>query len=632
MAIEQAINAAAALCRRWGWKRCAVVAVGWNGKPDLNTGNSLSDIERTIFVDRDPVPGSKTNVPQIVQGTIPIPARLDSVILVGGRDALSVGLLVKILKRRTRYVVAWLGKDWTAVRTSDLLAVRVALAIERRLAQRFGGNAGPYAARLFMAAWRVFICIRVAAERLRGSSARAIRRDFSALKRCERLFLGQFGSGRDCGVSIFRRLLECAPPPGEDPAAGEIVIASPDLSHGGAQRQIVNTALGLKASGVDNLTVVVKHLSDIPRGDFFVSDLQKHGIEVARYRPALSTDTHWQSLQDRKFREVYCQIDQCLAGFPPEFVKGVGAYFFEFCQRKTRVVHAWLDSCNAEAGIAAVLAGAERIILSARNLNPSRLSYEDPDIIRAAYIALLELPQVLLVANSAAGANDYAEWLGISADRIRIVRNGFDMSVVPNKYAPAANEARRAGSQKQPLVTGVFRLAPEKRPVLWLQAAAIIRERFAETRFLLVGDGELHDEVENWIVKLNLRPSLEWRPPSPNVFELLAASYVLLLTSVFEGTPNIILEAQALGIPVVATEAGGTREAFDPGRSGLLVENPEASSIAAAVLELLGDPQKRTSYGSAGPAFVENRFGNDRMRNETLELYGLPTGQGKEPG
>ena len=102
---------------------------------------------------------------------------------------------------------------------------------------------------------------------------------------------------------------------------------------------------------------------------------------------------------------------------------------------------------------------------------------------------------------------------------------------------------------------------------------------------------------------------------------VLATSDVVLLTSAIEGTPNVLIEAQAAGIPVVATGRGGVAEALLPGVSGLHLPGAGAPALADAVLALLGDESRRRRMGAAGAAFVQSRFGLERMLDETLLLY-----------
>ena len=103
---------------------------------------------------------------------------------------------------------------------------------------------------------------------------------------------------------------------------------------------------------------------------------------------------------------------------------------------------------------------------------------------------------------------------------------------------------------------------------------------------------------------------------------------VFLLTSEFEGTPNVVLEAQWLGLPIVATDAGGTCESFDCNISGLLATNPVPEEIALLIGEYLDSETKRIQAGIHGPQFVARVFGVQRMIQETIELYGLNVTQG----
>jgi len=109
-----------------------------------------------------------------------------------------------------------------------------------------------------------------------------------------------------------------------------------------------------------------------------------------------------------------------------------------------------------------------------------------------------------------------------------------------------------------------------------------------------------------------------------NVETGLSLLDVFLLTSAFEGTPNVILEASCLGVPVVATDAGGTREAIEQDVTGQVVSAAHPAEIARCVIAVLADTHLTSRVKIEGPAFVEKRFGLRRMVLETLTLYGLP--------
>jgi glycosyltransferase involved in cell wall biosynthesis len=96
---------------------------------------------------------------------------------------------------------------------------------------------------------------------------------------------------------------------------------------------------------------------------------------------------------------------------------------------------------------------------------------------------------------------------------------------------------------------------------------------------------------------------------------------VFLMTSRFEGTPNVLIEAQAAGVPAVAPNVGGTSETLLDGITGLVVGNRRASNLSSAVLQILDDPGWRGRAAIHGPAFVSKRFGHQRMIDETIAAY-----------
>ena len=105
-------------------------------------------------------------------------------------------------------------------------------------------------------------------------------------------------------------------------------------------------------------------------------------------------------------------------------------------------------------------------------------------------------------------------------------------------------------------------------------------------------------------------------------FSALSAMDAVLLTSRWEGTSNVALEAQGCGVPVIATRAGGSAEAIAHGETGWIVDTSDASTIAERVVATLDDGAVRHRLRTAGPRFIAERFGLERMIDETLRIYG----------
>jgi glycosyltransferase involved in cell wall biosynthesis len=101
----------------------------------------------------------------------------------------------------------------------------------------------------------------------------------------------------------------------------------------------------------------------------------------------------------------------------------------------------------------------------------------------------------------------------------------------------------------------------------------------------------------------------------------------MLLCSRVEGLPNVLVEAQALGCPVVATDAGGTRETIEPGVTGFLRPIGDVAGLSDDLLRLLGDGAMRAAMSARARGFARERFPLERMVRETHALYGVGDGR-----
>jgi glycosyltransferase involved in cell wall biosynthesis len=171
------------------------------------------------------------------------------------------------------------------------------------------------------------------------------------------------------------------------------------------------------------------------------------------------------------------------------------------------------------------------------------------------------------------------------------------------------------------LVGSVARLAPQKGQRILLDAVPLVLRRHPDARFVLVGDGELRDELEHQAHRLGIADSVLFTGARTDVPELLASFSVFALPSYFEGLCLAVLEAQAAGVPVVATPVGGVRETVVPGETGMRCDPGDPVSLADGIARLLDDPDEARRLADEALRRVRERFGIERMVAETIAVY-----------
>ncbi len=229
----------------------------------------------------------------------------------------------------------------------------------------------------------------------------------------------------------------------------------------------------------------------------------------------------------------------------------------------------------------------------------------------------LHLPP-LIAANSRVAMRQ-AVARGISPSRLYFLPNVVDTE----RFKPAAG----AGEHPVTLVA-VGRLARQKRIDRFIAALGRLRERVkGEVRGWIVGPTQdycLRKELEAQAARLGLYPGcLQFLGGVSDMAALYQQADICVLTSDFEGTPNVLLEAMASGLPVVATRVGGVPEIVRHGKTGFVLDRDDPEALVAALFELVTNFPRRKDMGLCARQYVEENHSLERLPAYLEGLYDL---------
>ena len=314
------------------------------------------------------------------------------------------------------------------------------------------------------------------------------------------------------------------------------------------------------------------------------------GLEKRGYRVTIGYSTSGPFVQELEEKGLNLKKISRLALIDPIFlVKMINLMRSD----PPQIVHTHLFKSDFHGRLAARLAGVPIVVSTLHNND----SWAKNWLLGHIYGGTAKFADRLIAVSPEVRAY-HVERTGVSADKITVIENGVDISIFSDNQVAAQSIRSEFGITKSvPLFGIIGRLKPQKDIPTFLRAAAEILSKRPDARFLVVGDGPLRKELELQAKELGLIPSLIFTGMRKDIAAIMTALDVLVLSSLWEGLPVILLEAMAASRPVVSTAVDGVKGVAVPDKTALLVEPGSPSTLAEACLRLAGNPELRKKLG-----------------------------------
>jgi len=282
-------------------------------------------------------------------------------------------------------------------------------------------------------------------------------------------------------------------------------------------------------------------------------------------------------------------------------------------KEKPDILHTWMFTSNTWGRLAGLCLRVPAMVASERSMDLWKKPYH--------YFLdwILARHTDKIIFNSEKVADFYQRKLHLSKESVKVVYNGLDTAVYRNISDTGIRFKLGIGDSKFVLAGG--RLSPEKGLEYFLHAAAQVHQKFPDIRFVITGEGPEREKLMQIAGNLGISNLVYFPGYVKDFAELVSSAEMVVLSSLWEGMPNIIIEAMAAGKPVIATSVGGCKEIVHEGENGFLVQPRDPDALAKKMMLLLQKPDLCKMMGANGFLTVAAGFSLDGMVKKYEEIY-----------
>ncbi len=356
---------------------------------------------------------------------------------------------------------------------------------------------------------------------------------------------------------------------------------------------------------------VPRHVLDLSAGLL----ARGHQVEIIAGRSEPGEGSLWEEAERRQLPAIYLPALQRAVSPSADTAAFVGLYQ-KIRRTRPDLVHTHISKAGVLGRLAARLAGVPVVVHTyhgqVEELEGASLKSR---LLRGGEKLAARRTDALIAVSGETAAGLEALGLGAS-HQYRVIRNGIDL-----EYFTPDLDAAPAVVPGSPLLGAIASLTPEKGLDLLLGALGSLAPRYPQLGLCVVGDGPLRGELEAQARGLGLEARVHFAGNVADVRPYLQAFDLLVVPSRREGQGRVLMEAMAMGRPVVAARVGGIPELVHHGHNGWLVPPEDPAALGQAIAALLDDAGLRTALAQEGRRGAEREFGLEQMVTQVEQLY-----------
>ena len=286
------------------------------------------------------------------------------------------------------------------------------------------------------------------------------------------------------------------------------------------------------------------------------------------------------------------------------------------------IIHTHTSKAGALGRLAAYLCGSRRTV----HMSHGHIFYGYFSPLSSGLVVLIERFLSALTAKftvfSESEKSDLMKFAVSAPDKVTVVTSGFDLGFKNTGAGNGREKKRQLGfGDSQRMVGMVSRLEPVKGAEYFVSMACKIAETDTGVSFIIVGEGSLRGKLENMVKERGLGGRIMFTGWRDDVLDIISFLDILVQPSLNEAVGRVLIEAQGLGVPVVAAHVGGIPEVVRHGVTGLLVPPGNADELTAATLSLLRNDDMRSEMSARAKEWVDDKFSAKKMVAEIDSVY-----------